>query len=279
MPRPRQIDPAALTLRFQARGPRSAQALATHLRVADSDIRRELLLPKLQPHLVRLGFRRGATYALRRSIRALGDTFPLRRIDSAGRPQDWAEITALHGGWRLAWINAANPPAWPDQFLGVGGFSEGFPFFLSAVRPQGFLGRAVARALPPTLGLDPYPRHWPTDDDTLVYLASEGDDVSGDLVAGGASPPIRSSPPPSPPSQVAPAKPSPASAQSRGPVTPVTLPSNLSAHTPFFKGAFRPDYGFRLAAASSAARASAWASHTIKRSVRSASGAAVRVLK
>ncbi len=182
MPSPRKVDPAALTLRLQAQGPQTAQALAAAAAADRSRISRALTA--LGPAIVRLGTTRGATYALRRSIRALGDTFPIRRIDADGRPQDWAEITALHGGWRLTWTDAANPPAWADQLLGLGGFSEGFPFFLSEVRPQGFLGRAIARALPPALGLDPDPRNWPTDDDTLVYLASEGDDLSGDLIVG-----------------------------------------------------------------------------------------------
>ena len=184
MPRPRQVEPSAITLRLQASGPLSAQALATALRVDDSNIRRALFLPEIAPHLVRLGSRRGTSYALRRPIRGLGDTFPIRSIDIDGRPQDWAEITALHGGWRLTWADSTNPPAWVDHLFAVGGFSEGFPFFLSEIRPQGFLGRAIARALPPALGLDSDPRNWPTDDDTLVYLASEGDDVAGNLIVG-----------------------------------------------------------------------------------------------
>ena len=184
MPRPRQIDPAALTLRLQAQGPQSAPALAAHLHVDDSNIRRALALPEIAPHLVRLGSRRGASYALRRAIRGLGHAFPIRRIDSDGRAHDWAEITALHGGWRLTWPDPARAPAWADHLFALGGFREGFPFFLSEVRPQGFLGRAIARALPPALGLDSDPRNWPTDDDTLVYLASEGDDVAGNLIVG-----------------------------------------------------------------------------------------------
>ena len=184
MPRPRQIDPAALTLRLQAQGPQSAPALAAHLHVDDSNIRRALALPEIAPHLVRLGSRRGASYALRRAIRGLGHAFPIRRIDSDGRAHDWAEITALHGGWRLTWPDPARAPAWADHLFALGGFSEGFPFFLSEIRPQGFLGRAIARVLPPALGLDSDPRNWPTDDDTLVYLASEGDDVAGNLIVG-----------------------------------------------------------------------------------------------
>jgi hypothetical protein len=140
----------------------------------------------LAPHIIRLGTTRGATYALRRPIRNLGDTFPLRRIDTTGRAHDWAELTALHGGWRLTWANSAQTPAWAGEICGLGGFCEGFPFFLTELRPQGFLGRAVGRTLPPSLGLSPDPREWPTDDDTLVYLTAEGDDLPGDLLVGDA---------------------------------------------------------------------------------------------
>ena len=182
VPSPRKVDPAALTLRLQAQGPHTAQALAAAAGADRSRISRAL--SSLGPAIIRLGTTRGATYALRRPIRGLGDTFPIRSIDADGRAHDWAEITALHGGWRLTWADTAQPPAWADHLFALGGFSEGFPFFLSEIRPQGFLGRAIARALPPALGLDSDPRNWPTDDDTLVYLASEGDDVAGNLIVG-----------------------------------------------------------------------------------------------
>ncbi len=183
MPRPRQLDPAALTLRLQAQGPLSAQAMAAAAGVDRSRVSRALAA--LGEPIIRLGTTRGATYALRRTVRALGHTFPIRRIDADGRAHDWAEITALHGGWRLVWANAepARPPAWAEAVLSLGGFAEGFPFFLSELRPQGFLGRAVGRALPATLGLPADPRNW-SDDDTLVYLATEGDDLPGDLIVG-----------------------------------------------------------------------------------------------
>jgi hypothetical protein len=67
--------------------------------------------------------------------------------------------------------------------LGVGGYAEGFPFFLGEARPQGYLGRAIGRALSLALNLPPDPRGW-SDDDTLIYLQAEGDDLPGDLVVG-----------------------------------------------------------------------------------------------
>ena len=184
MPRPLQLDPAALTLRLQTQGPLSAQALALAAGVDRSRVSRAVAA--LAPRIVRLGTTRGSTYALRRAIRSLGDTFTIRRIDADGRAHDWAELTALHGGWRLSWASADHAPAWAGELFGLGGFSEGFPFFLSELRPQGFLGRAVGRGLPPTLGLSPDPREWPGDDDTLVYLAAEGDELPGDLLVGDA---------------------------------------------------------------------------------------------
>ncbi|MBC7369219.1 MAG: type II toxin-antitoxin system HipA family toxin YjjJ [Undibacterium sp.] len=183
MPRPRQAEPSAIALRLQSGGPQSAQLLATALRVDRSSISRALALPALAPQLVRLGSTRSVTYALRRSVRGAGDTFSIRRIDADGRARDWAQLIALHGGWRLDWADAQNAPAWSEQILGLGGFAAGFPFFLGEARPQGHLGRSVGRALSAALNLPPDPRNW-SDDDTLVYLQAEGDDLPGDLIVG-----------------------------------------------------------------------------------------------
>ena len=186
MPRPRQVEPAALALRFQVAGPQSAQALATALRVDRSSISRALALPALAPQVVRLGTTRGATYALRRPIRGLGTTFTARRIDAEGRVRDWAQLVALHGGWQIVWADSDNPPEWAGELLGLGGFADGFPFFLGEARPQGYLGRALGRGLSQALNLPADPRSW-SDDDTLVYLQAEGDDLPGDLVTGDVS--------------------------------------------------------------------------------------------
>ena len=111
MPRPRQVEPSTIALRLQSGGPQSALGLASALRVDRSSISRALALPALAPQLVRLGTTRGATYALRRLVRGLGHTFPIRRIDAEGRVRDWAQLIALHGGWRLAWADPQNAPA------------------------------------------------------------------------------------------------------------------------------------------------------------------------
>ncbi len=183
MPRPRQVEPAALALRLQVAGPQAAQDLAAAFRVDRSNISRALARPEIAPQLVRLGATRGTRYALRRPVRGLGDTFSVRRVDVAGRAQEWAQLIALHGGWQLCWADPARAPEWAGALFGLGGYAEGFPFFLGDVRPQGYLGRAIGRGLSLSLNLPPDPRGW-SDDDTLVYLQGAGDDLPGDLVVG-----------------------------------------------------------------------------------------------
>ena len=183
MPRPRIVEPSAIALRLQSGGPQPAQLLAAAFRVDRSNITRALALPDLAAQLVRLGTTRGTTYAWRRAIRGVGSVFPIRRINAEGRIHDWAQLVALHGGWQFIWADPPNAPAWAGRILGVGGYAEGFPFFLGETRPQGYLGRAIGRALSQALNLPPDPLGW-SDDDTLVYLQAEGDDLPGDLVVG-----------------------------------------------------------------------------------------------
>jgi hypothetical protein len=74
-------------------------------------------------------------------------------------------------------------PDWADQVHDHAGFCEGLPFFLTDLRPQGYLGRATARRLPGSLGLPLDPREW-SDDQTLFYLREWGDDLPGNLTLG-----------------------------------------------------------------------------------------------
>jgi hypothetical protein len=182
MARPRQVDLSALALRLQTAGPLTAQALAAAASVDRSNISRALAA--LGDQVVALGVTRGTRYALRRDVRGAGARFPVYRLDADGRAQSWAEVTALHPrDWRLSWVSEAQTPAWAALIHDHAGLCEGFPFFLGDVRPQGYLGRAVARRLPSVLGLPADPRDW-SDDDTLIYLQAEGDDLPGNLVIG-----------------------------------------------------------------------------------------------
>jgi hypothetical protein len=60
---------------------------------------------------------------------------------------------------------------------------EGLPWWLSDMRPQGFLGRAYARQYASGLGLPPDVRHW-SDTDALRALLASGSDAVGNLLLG-----------------------------------------------------------------------------------------------
>ncbi|MFA6960486.1 MAG: type II toxin-antitoxin system HipA family toxin YjjJ [Opitutaceae bacterium] len=183
MPRRPIITLPALTLRLQAQGPQTAAELATASGVHRSQVSRTLA--DTADAVVQIGAARRARYALRRRVRTVGDRWPIFRIDEAGRAHEWARLEAFHGGFRVDWVG--DTPAWCSllDVADVDGWVDGFPFFLGDLRPQGFLGRAIARRVTDTLRLPSDPTNW-GDDDTLVFLQSEGDDLPGDLVLGDA---------------------------------------------------------------------------------------------
>jgi hypothetical protein len=181
MSRPPKITARDLSDHLTASGPTSASDLADRLRVDPTTITRTLA--GFGSDLVRLGATRRTRYALRRKVRELDSSFPLYRIDSAGHATVWGTLQAHHRAWQVTW--GGPPPAWATRFSDPEGIWHGFPFFLTDLRPQGFLGRAflqrIARnqRLPDDLG------NW-EDDDTLLFLATCGEDLPGDLVVGDA---------------------------------------------------------------------------------------------
>ena len=181
MARPAHLDPARLTLLLQSGGVQSAEALAE--RVAVDRVTVQRALRTLGPAVVQLGKTRATRYALRRSVFGQMTPHRISRLSQTGVAHEWVQLTALHGGWRLEWASPAARPEWAGRVHDHAGFCEGLPFFLTDLRPQGFLGRAIARRLPATLGLPADPRNW-NDDQTLFYLREQGDDLPGNLTLG-----------------------------------------------------------------------------------------------
>ncbi len=180
MPRPPTITRDRLVPLIRSRGPVSATELAALMGVNRTTVGRALR--DFGDELVTLGATRSTRYLLRRSVRGIGSRWPIHRIDESGRASEWAELEALHDrAWRLQW--AGTPPAWAGHFTDDHGLLKGLPFFLQDVRPQGFLGRIIARQFSARLGVPDEPRRW-DDEDTLVYLHAEGRDLPGDLVVG-----------------------------------------------------------------------------------------------
>lgn len=181
MPRPPAIDPEQLRVLLQAGGPASAQQLADRAHVNPRTVQRALAT--LGEDIEQLGRTRNTRYAARRAIHGRSAPLPIGRFGVNGIAHEWASLTALHGGWRLEWASAAMRPDWADQIHDHAGFCEGLPFFVADLRPQGFLGRAIARGLAVADGLPEDPRNW-SDEHTVFYLREYGHDLPGNLVLG-----------------------------------------------------------------------------------------------
>lgn len=183
MPSASPLDPSLVVLHLQAGGPWSAEDLAKRLKVSRPTVQRAL--KQLGPQVVKLGVTRRTRYALKRSVVGKQHTFRITRLNSTGRQlaHEWAQLTALHGGWQLTWVSEGVKPEWADRVHDHAGYCEGLPFFLTDLRPQGYLGRALIRQLPAALDWPQDPRNW-TDDHTLAYLCQHGHDLPGNLVIG-----------------------------------------------------------------------------------------------
>ena len=79
-------------------------------------------------------------------------------------------------------------PVRPEGFVmvqadGAALHSDGLPWWLFDMRPQGYLGRANASAHAAGLGLPPNPEHW-RDADVVRALLAHGYDAIGNLLIG-----------------------------------------------------------------------------------------------
>ena len=174
--RPQSLELDRLLL-LLAQGPTTATSLQARLGISQPTVSRRL--KALGSRVEALGRGRSRRYALRRSVRQGGDTWPVHAIAPDGQPLRWGELVALHGGFRLrldrhdSWLNRPYPE----------GFHAGLPFIIQDASPQGFIGRAIARDVAPVLHVAEDPRDW-HDDDRLTYLLHRGHDLPGNLVIG-----------------------------------------------------------------------------------------------
>ena len=152
-----------------ATGPVAAGALCAGLSVTRPTLARALA--SMPGEIVTLGAARSTRYALRDTFRGLPD-MPVYRVNAAGQIEPLGQLI----------------PVRPDGFVmrdsdGETTYSEGLPWWLTDMRPQGFIGRAYARQHAAGLGLPPDVRHW-SDTDALRALLLNGGDAVGNLLLG-----------------------------------------------------------------------------------------------
>lgn len=155
-----------------ARGPLSSRALQQALSLSQPSVSRALAA--LGSQVVRLGLGRSSFYSLRDTWPEL-PRLPLRQVDEAGRLHELGELLPLRpAGFAVAGAD------------GTVRASDGLPWWMADLRPQGFLGRAFAQQHAAALGLPAAVNAW-TDRHVLRALAAQGHDGVGNLLVGDAA--------------------------------------------------------------------------------------------
>lgn len=132
------------------------------------------------PDVKRIGAGRGARFGLARRIGNHGSSWPVYRVGENGNSHQIGVLSALFGDqWLMEF--AGEEPLYSRGMKD--GISDGWPWFLDELRPQGFMGRAFAHrhqrllAAPPDLNL------WGSDQFLLASFIF-GDDLPGNLMVG-----------------------------------------------------------------------------------------------
>ena len=120
-------------------------------------------------------------YAVRETFGS-GNKIHLAAIDPHGNTNLWGILRPLaNGGFYLQ-----TAPVAPKVLKGSkdNGMYEGLPYFLDDMRPQGFIGRQIARDLNTQSDIfPPDPRNW-NQEQIGRYLVANGDDLPGNLKIG-----------------------------------------------------------------------------------------------
>lgn len=142
---PKTPDATHLLSALQTRSPQTAAELAQRLGKSQPTLSR--LLRELATEVVVLGQGKATVYALPQPLLGLPARQALHWVHADDRIEAWGEITAVPGG--KVHVRAE----------GISALFDGLPWFLTPLRPSGFLGRALAQQLAPQ-GFASNPELW-----------------------------------------------------------------------------------------------------------------------
>ena len=163
---PRHSDSIRLLL---GQGPVAARQIVETTGISQPTVSRALAA--LGDEVVRIGSGSAIRYALRDIARGFASA-PVFRVSDAGQIRELGTLV----------------PVRPNGFVmvqadGVSRHSDGLPWWLFDMRPQGYLGRAYASTYAAALGLPANPEHW-GDNEVIRALLVHGHDAIGNLLIG-----------------------------------------------------------------------------------------------
>lgn len=136
------------------------------------------------PEVLTIGRARRTRYAARRTVPGCEAPLPVFQVDEQGRYDQVGTLTLTYPyGSVLEWSGEL---PWPLAEEERDGWFEGLPYFLQDLRPEGFLGRAFARAYGRLLQLSEDPRDW-SEEDALLAISRFGVDSVGNHIVGSAA--------------------------------------------------------------------------------------------
>ncbi|MFH2243164.1 type II toxin-antitoxin system HipA family toxin YjjJ [Enterobacter sichuanensis] len=150
-------------------GPMSVRQLTDIMGISQPTVSRSM--KALGDEVVRIGSGPSIHYVLRDAHRGFSSA-PVYRITEEGTVKPLGKLV----------------PVYPDGFVmeqtdNICLHSDGLPWWLFDMRPQGYLGRAYASRFSPELGLPPNPENW-SDTDVIRALLAHGHDAVGNLLIG-----------------------------------------------------------------------------------------------
>ncbi|MCG5126431.1 type II toxin-antitoxin system HipA family toxin YjjJ [Enterobacter mori] len=150
-------------------GPTSVRQITDIMGISQPTISRAM--KALGDEVVRIGTGPSIHYVLRDAFRGFSSA-PIYRITEEGQVKPLGRLI----------------PVYPDGFVmeqtdNVCLHSDGLPWWLFDMRPQGYLGRAYASRYSSELGLPTNPENW-ADADVIRALLAHGHDAVGNLLIG-----------------------------------------------------------------------------------------------
>jgi hypothetical protein len=166
------MDPRLLSV--LAEGPATAVTLAQRLAVSQPTVSR--LIEAARAEVAVLGRRRSTRYALYRPIRDLPPEITIHRISHQGESAAIGTLVPLRP--EFFWFENRHEAQRSALFRSL-------PWFMTDMRPQGYLGRLFPANFP-ELQLPDHVGEW-NEDHALYALSRRGEDAVGNLIVGDES--------------------------------------------------------------------------------------------